>query len=128
MELNLKVLSETLAVCRLSGRSELPAWALGRQPFCSITRTPDELSIICPEAVVPAGVQCEKGWRAIQFEGPFDFNVVGVLSSVAEPLAAAGISILALATYDTDYVLVKEARLGSAMEVLASRGHNVRRE
>ena len=74
---------------------------------------------------MPEGVTCERGWRALRFEGPFEFGLVGVLSSVAEPLAESEVSILAIATYDTDYVLVQESRLDIAARALRERGHVV---
>ena len=123
--LHLSVLEGRLAVCRLDPRAEMPAWATGA-PFFSVTRTPDELSIVCPEERVPAGVTCERGWRAFKLEGPFEVGLTGVLASVAAPLAQSEVSILAIATYDTDYVLVEESQLVLAMQALRERGHEVR--
>ncbi len=123
--LRLSVLEKRLAVCRLDPRAEIPAWAAGA-PFFSVTRTSDELSIVCPEEHVPPGFTCERGWRALRFDGPFEFGLVGVLASVAVPLAQSEVSILAIATYDTDYVLVEEPQLPLATQVLRERGHEVR--
>ena len=95
--------------------------------FSSVTRTADELSIMCPAAQVPAGVKHEAGWRLLKFSGPFDFGVVGILASVAAPLAAAGISSLAVATFATDYLLVKADRLDAAEQALTAAGHTIRR-
>lgn len=125
--LTLTVLPEKLAVCRLEAGEEIPAWALTSR-YSSITRTRDELSIICEEQYVPQGVKCERDWRALRLEGPFDFNLVGVLASVLDPLAYAAISILAVGTYDTDYVLVREGHLERAVAVLLTAGHAVHRE
>jgi hypothetical protein len=122
--LNLTILDDHLAVCQLDPQAEIPAWATG-EPFFSITRTGDELSVVCPERCVPAGMAGERGWRALKVEGPFDFTVVGVLAALAQPLAEAGIPILAIGTHDTDYVLVKEAQLERAVAVLSARGHHV---
>ena len=121
----LSVLGERLAVCRLDPPAEIPAWATGA-PFFSVTRTSAELSIVCPEEHVPPGITCERGWRALRFDGPFEFGLVGVLASVAVPLAQSEVSILAIATYDTDYVLVEEPQLPLATQVLRERGHEVR--
>ena len=123
--LRLSMLDERLAVCRLEARAEIPPWATGAPFFC-VTRTPDELSIICPEERVPAGITCEPGWRAFKLEGAFDFGLVGVLSSVAAPLAESEVGILAIATYDTDYVLVQGSQLDLAVAALRGRGHEVR--
>lgn len=121
----LSVLDQRLAVCRLGPGQEVPAWATG-SPFYSMTRTPDELSVVCPEENVPAGVEHEAGWRALKLEGPFDLAQVGVLLPVAAPLAEAGVSIFVVSTHDTDYVLVKEEQLSIAVAALHERGHEVR--
>jgi enamine deaminase RidA (YjgF/YER057c/UK114 family) len=113
------VLPERLAVCRLEGAARVPSWALElHEAFTSITRTADELSIVCPEEAVPPDVRVEGGWRALKVPGPIPFEQIGVLAGLAAPLAAAGISIFALSTYDTDYVLVKEDDLQRALVAL----------
>jgi hypothetical protein len=122
--LRLSVLEERLAVCRLDLPAEIPEWATSA-PFFSVTRTPDELSIVCPEEHVPPGVTCERGWRALRFDGPFEFGLVGVLASVAAPLAESEVSILTIATYDTDYVLVQQSQLNLAARTLRERGHEI---
>jgi hypothetical protein len=126
-KLTLSVLGGPVSVCRLDANAGVPNWA-GRGSFVSITRTPEELSIVCPTDVVPAGVRQCAGWRVLQVEGPFDFSETGVLASVAGPLAHAGISMLAVCTYDTDYVLVREADLGDTIDVLKRAGHDIRGE
>jgi len=123
--LTLTILDERLAVCRLDPQAEVPAWAIC-EPFCSITRTADELSVVCSESCVPTQVLCERGWRALRVEGPFDFDAVGILAAIAQPLAEASIPILVIATYDTDDILVKEARLECAVAVLSGQGHRIR--
>jgi len=122
--LALTLLEERLAVCRLDVAAGVPAWVTAASPF-SVTRTADELSVVCPERLVPDDVRCEKGWRVFKLEGPFEFSEVGVLSAVAAPLAEAGIGIFAVSTFDTDYVLVKEERLDLAASALRARGHRV---
>ncbi len=119
------VLDERLAVCRLDAHEEVPAWATG-VAFYSVTRTPDELSIVCPEGDVPPGARCEVGWRALKLAGPFELSQVGVLLSVAAPLAEAGVSVFAVSTHATDFVLVKGERLDTAVAALRDRGHEVR--
>ncbi len=123
--LRLSVLDERLAVCRLEAGTEIPRWATGAPFFC-VTRTPEELSVVCPEGCVPAGITREPGWRAFRVEGTLDFGLVGVLSSVAAPLAESEVGILAIATYDTDYVLVQASQLDIAVAALRERGHEVR--
>src|SRR5689334_17000561 len=114
MPLTLSVLPGDFAVVRLGPTDPLPAWAT-TSSFFSITRTADELSIVAPESAVPAGVRSETGWRALKLHGPFDFALTGVLSSVLAPLADAKISIFAVSTFDTDYVLVRTSALSAAI-------------
>ena len=124
--LRLSVFPDVFAVCRLPPDAPLPDWA-HTESFVSITRTRDELSIVCPQSHVPDGIQAEPGWRCLKVEGPFDLALTGVLASLAGPLAMARISILTVATYDTDYLLVKDQDIVRAMEVLEQAGHHVRR-
>jgi hypothetical protein len=124
--LTLTILPERLAVCRLDPGADVPIWAtIG--PFFMVARTAEELSILCAERQVPPDVVREPGWRAIKFEGPFNFGLTGILASVVGPLAEAGVSVFAFSTYETDYVLVREGQLEAASRVLADRGHLVRR-
>jgi hypothetical protein len=116
-----RALAGQYAVCRLSPDSPLPAWAVG--PFVNITLTDDELAIICPAERVPADVRAERDWRVLKLVGPFPFTAVGVLASIATPLARAGISLLSIATYDTDYFMVKADVLDEAIAVLIAAGH-----
>ncbi len=115
-----------LAVCRLGAADELPAWARGdAKPLHAIVRTGDELSITTADELVPEGVEAERGWRALAVRGPLDFGVTGVLSSLAVPLAAADVPIFVISTFDTDWLLVGEQHLGSAVDVLLDAGHRV---
>ena len=117
--MEIAVLPETLAVCRLPASDRIPSWALElHEGFVSITRTPDELSIVCPQEAVPPDTQVEEDWRALVVAGPIPFEATGVLSALANPLAEAGIPIFAISTYDTDYVLVREKNLERALHVL----------
>jgi hypothetical protein len=135
MPLTIEVLSEPLSVCRLAAGAAVPAWALGAGSFCSITRTADELSVICATARVPrepshpghsaAITARDDGWRAIKLVGPFALTEAGVLLGVAAPLAAARITILPVATFETDYVLIPEARLATALVELRAAGHSI---
>ena len=126
-ELTLLVENEMLAICRLSADQALPAWAM-IGGFCSITRTGEELSIVCPDdRRIPADVRCERGWRLLRVAGTQPFTLTGVLSSVLEPLAKAGVSIFAVSTFDTDYVLVKAEALDLSIKALVSAGHTVQK-
>ena len=119
--IELRVLPGRLAVCRLEAGAAPPAWATGGALW-SITGSADELSVVCEEGRAPEGVRREAGWRALKVAGPLDFALTGVLSGVAGPLAEAGVSIFAVSTFDTDYVLVKEERLGEAVAALRAAG------
>ena len=115
----MKVLDGTLSICRLPASDRVPSWALElHEGFVSITRTPEELSIVCPEEAVPPDTTVEEGFRALVLPGPIPFTETGVLAGLATPLAAAGISIFAVSTYDTDYVLVRETDLERALTLL----------
>lgn len=120
----LSALNERLAICRLDPEVEIPAWATVAG-FCSVTRTNDEISVVCPVEHVPEDVKFERGWRAFGVEGPLDFSLVGVLAGISSSLSEAGISIFAISTYDTDYVLVKEEKLGLAIAALRRQGYEV---
>jgi hypothetical protein len=124
LNLDLDLLGASFAVCRLAPALPVPAWAAGEE-FVSITRTPDELSIVCSQNGVPEGIRAERDFRVLKIRGPLDFALVGVLSGLAGPLAEAGISIFALSTFDTDYILVKQEHLGRAAEILIREGHNI---
>jgi hypothetical protein len=122
--LDLEVLPDLLAVCRLPAGARPPSW-LAHDGFASVVWAEDETSVVCPETAVPADVVAEYGWRAIAVAGPLDFELTGVLHSIAAPLAEAGVSIFAVSTFDTDYVLVKDAALDTAVRVLEDAGHRV---
>ena len=93
--------------------------------MASVTRTAAELSIVAPSAAVPPEVRAERDWRALRVAGPLDFALTGILASLAAPLADAGVSIFALSTYDTDYVLVRHPQLDVALAALRAAGHTV---
>jgi len=116
--------SETLSICRLEKNAPIPEWALTGE-FFSITRTAEELSVVCPQNQVPPGVQKQDGWKVLQVEGPLDFSLTGVLASLTEPLAKEGISVFAISTYETDYLLVKEEQLEGAIQALREEGYEV---
>jgi len=116
-----RVLPGAYAVCRLAPGAASPRWAVG--DFVSVTTTAEEVSVICAATHVPAEVIAERDWRVLQVIGPLPFTAVGVLAALAAPLAKADLSLLAVATYDTDYLLVKAAALDAARSVLAAAGH-----
>jgi hypothetical protein len=123
-QLTLHLLPEKFSVCRLVANARIPQWAQRGAVF-SITRTADELSIVCESKYVPSDVKSEKGFRCFKLQGPFPFEMTGVLASVLQPLAKVCVSIFAISTYDTDYVMVKEKELAKAIAALRKVGHHV---
>ena len=134
--LTLEVLPGCYAAVRLGSGDALPTWARPeagpdgephRDTLLSITVTARELSIVCPERVVPANVPAQRGFVTLRVKGPLDFSEVGVLASLAGPLAKAGLSILAISTYETDYLLLREPDLERGLASLAAAGHTITR-
>lgn len=123
----LRLLPDSLAVCRLEPDAAIPWWA-SVAPFFSITRTTDELSVICASSRVPRGTNATYGWRVLKLHGQFHHDLTGIMNAVVKPLAAAGVSILPIATFETDYVLVRDTQLEAAMAALHGAGHRVLRE
>jgi len=115
--LTLEISELELAICRLPPTSSIPDW-IGKSDFISVTRTRDELSIVCREDLVPDDVKAEHNWRMLGIQGPLDFSMTGVLASLVNPLADAGIAVFVISTYDTDYLLVKEDCFEQALEFL----------
>jgi hypothetical protein len=123
--LPLEVLADTLAICRLPPDASIPAWANSAGRFLTVSRTAEELSITTVQSAVPSGVRCERNYRALRVRGQLPPDLVGILLSMAEPLAEAGVSIFAISTYDTDYVLVKAKDLPAAITALRGAGHQI---
>ncbi len=121
----LEFISGRYAICRLDRRTEIPQWAV-EGGFLSVTRTEEELSVVCDEKSVPQGVLCVNGYIALKVQGPLDFSLTGILSSISAVLAEAGVSIFALSTYDTDYILLREGDKAAAAKALKSAGYIVR--
>jgi hypothetical protein len=113
------------AVCRLDAAAELPDAARSSAGFWSVTRTEHELSVICAEDAIPEGAAVERGWRCLRVAGPLDFALTGVAAALTAPLAAAGVSVLPVATFDTDYLFARESALSQALDALAAAGHAV---
>lgn len=117
------LLEGRFAVARLAADDEIPSWSACRA-FTSVTRTPDELSIVCGEEHVPDEVRAERGWSCLALTGPIPFETTGVAAEFTRVLAQRGLSVLVVSTFDTDYVLVKDA--AAATEALRAAGHEVR--
>ena len=119
-KLTLSILPQKLAIARLKPTESMPSWCAASN-FLSITRTNEELSIVCSQELIPQNLnaEIEANWRAFKVEGPLDFSLTGILSSLSAPLAQAKISIFAISTFDTDYILVKQKKLEEATQVLS---------
>lgn len=129
-KLILSILKGRFGILRLEKGSEIPAW-IYESNFFSITRTPEELSVVCQEnsipVNVPADIKAEMGWNCLKIEGPLDFGLTGILAGISRTLAEHGISIFAISTYDTDYILVKETDMEHAVKALAKEGYEIRK-
>jgi uncharacterized protein len=128
MSLHLRILDGDYSVNRLPNTAPIPPWADG-DGFVSISRTTDELSIVCLSIRAPttldASCRSDQGWTCLQLVGPFAFDLTGVLLAVLEPLAEAKVGIFAVSTFDTDYVMVKTTQLTETLEALAKTGHTI---
>jgi hypothetical protein len=108
---------------RLPGGSALPA--VSSEAFTSITSTPDEISLVTPAGHEPAGAKVDAGWRLLTVRGPLEFTLTGIMASLAGSLAAAGVPLFAVSTFDTDHILVKQSDVERAVHALREAGHEV---
>lgn len=122
--LKFRRLAGPYAIVRLAPESPVPAWGTDGE-FTSITRTSEELSIICAAGNVPAEMESLHHWMCLKLQGPFPFSLTGVLLSFIQPLSSKGIPIFAISTYDTDYVLIQEEWAGAALNALKHAGHEL---
>jgi|ERR1700722_17796078 len=123
-QLKFRWLPGPYAIVRLAPNAAIPAWA-AKGEFTSITRSTDELSVVCPTANLPPDVNSPHRWICLKLEGPFPFSQTGILLSFIGPLSTIGIPIFAISTYDTDYVLVQEEFAGSTLDALQKAGHEL---
>ncbi len=123
--LKFRRLPDSYAIVHLAPDAAVPEWAT-KGDFTSITRTADELSVVCPTVNVPRDIDPGLRWVCFKLEGPFPFSQTGVLLSFIEPLSTSGIPIFSISTYDTDYVLVQESSQQAALDALLETGHDLR--
>ena len=126
----LVVLEDSFCICRLPGHDGWPDWVRRLPshalPFVSVTRTGDELSVVCPGHAAPPDLKTRSdGWRCLKLNGPLDLALTGVLLRLLKPLAEAGCPVFTMATHDTDYLLVPGHELGRAVAALRAAGHVV---
>ncbi|KAJ53035.1 hypothetical protein BD780_000409 [Clostridium tetanomorphum] len=122
--LTIKLLKEKFGVCRLNKEDLIPDWVKNGD-FFSITKTLDELSFVCLESSIPNDIKSEKDWRILKIEGPLDFSLIGILSSISTILANKRISIFAISTYDTDYILIKNKDINTAVDALSKENYEI---
>lgn len=122
-KLDLSVLDGLFTIHRFPLQHEIPS-QIYESRFCSISRTEDELSIVCSSSIHVGSQKYESGWSCIKVEGPLDFSSTGILADLSTVLADAGISIFSVSTFDTDYILVKSEKLPLAMEALQAAGYS----
>jgi uncharacterized protein len=120
----ISILQDIFAICRFEKDDEIPHWAL-KDRFVTITRTDEELSILAPIRSIPNHLVYDGDWKCLKVEGPLELTLSGILASLIGPLAKAGIAVLAIATYDTDYFLIKQDRLELAVQILLDEGHHI---
>jgi hypothetical protein len=117
--MELTLLPDSLAICRLPRDAPIPQWALAGN-FYAVCRSEEELSIVCPDGHPPAEIKADPGWRALKVQGPLPLTEIGVIAALSAPLAEAGISVFVMSTFDTDYLLIKETNVSKAVRVLGS--------
>ncbi len=125
MKPKLSLMEGTFTLHRLAADASIPE-AVVDSPFFSVTRTPDELSIVVPEGIVLSGTRKEPGWACIKALGPLDFGLTGILAGISTLLAGEGISIFAVSTFDTDYIMIKQNVVLQAVEALEMAGYQFR--
>jgi hypothetical protein len=123
--LALRCLPERFVIARFAPGAEI-AFGQLPGPFVSVTRTEGETSVICGEGPLPTAQRVDEGWRCLALRGPFAFDETGILAALTGCLADAAIGVMAICTYDTDYLFVKEADLAGAVEALGRGGHEVK--
>ena len=123
--LKFQSLAEAYAILRLEPDAQIPDGA-AQGEFISITRTADELSIVCPATYLPPTIRAPQRWTCLKLEGPFPFSLTGILLSFIQPISDNAIPIFAVSTYETDYVLIQEEFSKKALAVLREAGHELK--
>ena len=122
----LKLLPSYYAVCRLGEIDDIPE-RVRDLPFYAVIRTEKSITLICNQKSVSDAVECEKNWRCLEIEGPFEFSEIGIINQVCGPLARAKIPVYVISAYETDYLLIKEPFLEESLATLKNSGHQVKR-
>jgi uncharacterized protein len=121
--LGIDLAPEEYTITRLPNTGEPPR--IRATGLVSVTTTEAEVSVVCPSDAAPPSEDARPGWRLLTVRGPLEFDLTGVMAALAGELAAAGVTLLAVSTYDTDHVLVKAVDLERALKALHEAGHEV---
>ena len=121
-KLVLSVLKETFSIHRLAPDASLPE-AVSECEFYSLSKTPDELSLVCPEQFAVKSEKSNLDWKCLKVAGPLDFELTGILAGITEVLAKEKLSVFAISTFDTDYILIKKQGLTAAISALERAGY-----
>ena len=122
--LELRTISGRFGICKLQPGDSIPPWAISGKLW-SVTRTDAGISVVCSQENIPRGVEAERNWRVLEVVGPLSFEMVGVLLSLATPLAEAGVSIYSVSTFETDLILIREESFETACRALTKAGHKI---
>ncbi|MEF9933979.1 MAG: ACT domain-containing protein [Clostridium sp.] len=128
MNLTINLLKDQYSICKINPNKEIPPWSV-KGDFYSISRSEEELSIVCAQSLIPTNnideIICDKNWSLLKIEGILDFSLVGILSKISTILATNKISIFAISTYNTDYILVKSSQIDTAIGCLENSGYKI---
>ena len=122
--LELRTIPGQFGICKLQSGESIPLWAMSGN-FWSVTRTENEISVVCPQEHLPRDVKVERNWRVLQVVGPLSFEMTGILLSLTAPLADAGVSIYSVSTFETDLILIQEKSFEIACRALTKAGHKI---
>lgn len=122
MKYQFKILEDLYSICKLPPNDDIPDW-MNINKFYSVTKTDEELSILCVQQNIPNDIECEKDWKVLKINSKLDFSLVGVISQISKLLAENSISIFVISTFDTDYICIKEKDLLKSIEILKQAGN-----
>ena len=121
--MELKIIEQDFSICKLEDLSQVDY----SDEFCFISKTDEELSLVCSTSLVPKNtIECDNGWKAFRIQGVLDFSLIGILSRISSLLAENHIGIFAVSTFNTDYILTKEENFQKSIKVLESNGYVTR--
>lgn len=121
--MELKIINQDFSICKVEDLSQVNY----SDKFCFISKTDEELSLVCSTSLVPKNaIECENGWKAFRIQGVLDFSLIGILSRISTLLAENNIGIFAVSTYNTDYILTKEENFDKSIKILERNGYVIK--